>query len=45
MYVRTGTLRNWYFGIFFKEFIRTYVYVDLDTSKKLFVVPHESTDF
>ena len=25
MYVRTGTLRKWYFGIFFKEFIHTYV--------------------
>ncbi len=44
MYVRTSTLRKWYFGIFFKEFIRMYVCTDLDTSIKLFVVPRESTD-
>ncbi len=40
-YVPVSTLRKWYFGIFFKEFICT----DLHTSIKLFVVPRESTGF
>ena len=45
-YVRTGTLRKWYFGIFSKNsYVRKYVRTDLDTSIKLFVVPRESTDF
>ncbi len=46
MYVRSGTLRKWYYFVrhFFHR-IHMYVRTDLHTSIKLFVVPRESTDF
>ena len=44
MYVRTGTLRKWYFGIFFQK-IHMYVRTELHTSIKLFVVPRESKPY
>ena len=40
--VPTSMLRKWYFGIFSKN---SYVHTNFHTSMKLFVVPHDTTDF